>query len=56
MRPEYIEFTIKEINDKVTDLYEAMMDNEPDQVSILCKEIKLLVKDIDDDYRGGKTN
>jgi succinate dehydrogenase flavin-adding protein (antitoxin of CptAB toxin-antitoxin module) len=47
---EYVNATIKELNDLCTDIYEAMMDMEDKSVIDKCIEMQKLIKQIQIEY------
>ena len=47
---EYVNATIKELNDLCTDIYEAMMDMEDKSVIDKCVEMQKLIKQIQIEY------
>jgi succinate dehydrogenase flavin-adding protein (antitoxin of CptAB toxin-antitoxin module) len=47
---EYVNATIKELNDLCTDIYEAMMDMEDKTVIDKCVEMQKLIKQIQIEY------
>lgn len=47
----YILFSIKQIEDKTTELYEAMMDGVKEDVLKITREIKRLCSDIAEDQK-----
>jgi uncharacterized protein YaaR (DUF327 family) len=47
----YVTFCIKQIEEKITELYEAMMDEDKEEILTVIKDIKKLCSDIAEDQK-----